>query len=133
MHRQLELAEERQLPVVFHCVRRHEVLLRSVRDYSLTGGLMHGWTGSAEQLRGFLKKGFYISFGAALLRSPKVQRAAQQVPVERLLIESDAQPGCWAAVLQRISELRSLSVDEMQRLQAENFARLFAVEASWKS
>jgi TatD DNase family protein len=55
------------------------------------GGVMHCWTGNPEETQWFLDLGFYISFSGIVTfkNSKTVQAAAQIVPSDRLLIETD--------------------------------------------
>ena len=87
--RQLALAHVHDLPVIVHCVRAHDRMHGLLRGWR-GRGMVHGWTGSAEQTVPFLSAGLHVSFGPALLRSAKVQRALRVVPSDRILLESDA-------------------------------------------
>lgn len=104
--RQAELArlqlERADRPVVLHCVRAHDALLQLLRQTGVTSGMVHAWTGSLQQAQRYVDHGLHLSFGPALLRSPKIQQAARWCPAERLLIETDGEHN---AGLQRLDEV----------------------------
>lgn len=121
----LSYARERSLPVVFHCVRAHDRLLALLDEP--VAGLVHGYTGSAQQAERFVERGLHVSFGRALLGSAKIRDAACAVPDDRLLVESDAeQPtDVLAEVTAALAELRGWSIATTVRKTHENARALF--------
>lgn len=122
---QVAWAQRRDLPVVLHCVRAHARLLELLP--ASMQGLAHAWTGSPELATSFVRRGLHLSFGPALLRSPKVARAAGCVPAERLLVESDATTPSARLdeVIRRLAEIRGWSVQETVSKTCENARVLF--------
>ncbi len=94
---QLAIARDRDLPIVVHCVRAHADLLGILRADGVprAGGLMHGWSGSPEEVGPFVALGLHVSFGLRALRpdAAKVREAARRVPPDRVLLETDAPDG----------------------------------------
>ena len=90
----LALARDRNLPVVLHCVKAVPELLQVLkRDGVPTrGGLVHAWTGDAQQTQEITALGLHVSVGTDLLRwpSPKLADMVRAIPAHRLLIETDA-------------------------------------------
>lgn len=60
---QLRSAEQLGKPVVLHCVRAFEPLMRVLEEYRLRAVIFHGFIGSPEQAAHALKRGYYLSFG----------------------------------------------------------------------
>jgi TatD DNase family protein len=95
---QLRLAAERNLPVSIHCLkawgRLDEILREEPRPDH--GFLLHSFGGPVEMVEGFVKLGAYFSLSGYFAHERKVkQRAAfKRVPLERLLLETDA-PDMW--------------------------------------
>lgn len=99
---QLELARRFRLPAVLHCVKAHGALQDALRGFpGLPASLLHGFYGSPDLLRSYLKYDLYISFSTALLlrdsaspdwleRKARWQALANMLPLERLLPESDS-------------------------------------------
>ena len=91
---QLALARELDVPVVLHCVRAGQRLLDVVAADGLpsAGGMLHGWGGPADQAARAVKLGLHVSFGPLVCRgrAKRARASVVAVPVERLLVETDA-------------------------------------------
>lgn len=90
---QLEIANERRLPVVVHSVRANDLTLKILRDYSkVPVWLLHSWTASEEQIERALSSNVFFSFSPRCV-APNAVRAREtvaKVPRDRILLESDA-------------------------------------------
>ncbi len=86
---QLELAERIGRPVQVHSRRAEADALDTLGTFRLKSVLMH-WLESEEALPGALARGYYVSFGPALLFSKKLQRMARATPPDQALTETDA-------------------------------------------
>lgn len=87
------LARRRDLPLVLHCVRALPVVLGAVGADAR--GMVHGWTGSADEARRAVACGLHVSFGARISGSERIRQAARAVPGDRLLLETDAPDQPW--------------------------------------
>ena len=88
---QLDLAKERDLPVIIHCRDAIGDALEIVKRHAGVRGVFHSYSGSAETVRELLPLGWYFSFGGPVTykNAHKVREAAAAVPADRLLIETD--------------------------------------------
>ncbi len=91
---QLDLAVELQLPVVIHNREAHDDVAEILQEYAndLPGGVMHCFAGTPHDVARCLSWGFHISF-AGNVTFPKAEElrvAAKEVPLDRLLVETDA-------------------------------------------
>lgn len=101
---------------------------------------MHCFTETWDVAQAAMDMGFYISFsGIVTFRNAvELQEVAQRVPLERLLIETDApylapvphrgkrnDPSLVVHVAEKIAELRGVSVEVVARASKDNFFRLF--------
>ncbi|BDG06676.1 TatD family hydrolase [Anaeromyxobacter oryzae] len=89
----LALARTHRLPVIVHCLRAHDALLAVLAAEPLpAGGVLHSWSGSADQVRAFLSFGLHFAFAGPVTyaRARKPLVAARAVPRDRLLLETDA-------------------------------------------
>jgi TatD DNase family protein len=89
----LRVASRHDLPVVLHVLRAHDEVLRVLeREGVPSGGVLHSWSGSAEQVAPFVRLGLHFSFAGAVTRerARKPLGAARAVPPDRLLLETDA-------------------------------------------
>lgn len=89
---QLDLALRYDLPVLLHVRRSQDMLLKHLRRRSRIGGIAHAFNGSFQQADEFLKLGFAFGFGGAMTftRALQIRRLAAQLPLDSLVLETDA-------------------------------------------
>ena len=93
--RQLDLAFEMQMPVQLHIREAHGDCMNMLRTRARNGrmprGIMHCYTGSWEAAKVYLDLGLMISLSGAVTfkNAPKLAEVAQNIPLDRLLIETD--------------------------------------------
>ncbi len=131
--------------VAEHWIAKHWIAEHGTAEHgpsSGLGGVLHCFTGSVEQARRALDLGFMISF-AGNITFPKAQTirdAAQMVPLDRMLIETDSpylapipyrgqrnEPAFVREVARQIGELRGLRAEEIGSQTAHNFYKFFRV------
>ena len=129
-------------PLIVHTRSAAEDTIRLMREEGAAevGGVMHCFTESWEVAEAALALGFYISFsGIVTFRNAKaLKEVAQRVPLERLLIETDApylapvphrgktnQPGWVVHVAEEIARLREAPLERIEQATTDNFFRLF--------
>lgn len=129
-------------PLIIHTRAAAEDALRIMREEgaAAAGGVMHCFTETAEVARAALDLGFYISFsGIVTFKNARdLQQVARTVPVDRLLIETDApylapvphrgktnEPGYVPCVAAKLAELHGLTVDRLAAATSDNFYRCF--------
>lgn len=94
--RHLELARSRGLAVVIHCREAEADTVRMLRaDFDRHGpirGVMHSFTGDLDTARACLAMGLYLSFAGMVTykNATDLRTVAEQVPLDRLLIETDS-------------------------------------------
>jgi TatD DNase family protein len=148
---QMELAVAAKLPIVIHCRPSENTdnawvecleLIRERWAPSGLGGILHCFTGTWAHARRALDMDFMISF-AGNLTFPKAQQirdAAKQVPLDRMLIETDSpflapvpyrgkrnEPAFVKETARQLGELRGLSTGEIGLLTAKNFYSFFSL------
>ena len=89
---QLELARDAGLPVILHVRKSHDQVLATLKRIRVPGGISHAFNGSLQQARQYMDLGFRLGFGGMLTyeRSSKLRALAGQLPVEALVLETDA-------------------------------------------
>lgn len=126
LREQLALAERLGLPVVLHCVRAFEPLMRELAAYTLPGVIFHGFIGSPRQAQRALDAGCFLSFGLRSFRSPRTVAALRATPEDQLFCETDDGPEPIGAVYARMAALRGAEPEALRRKLWENYERLFA-------
>ncbi|MBN2885833.1 MAG: TatD family hydrolase [Chromatiaceae bacterium] len=89
---QLAIARAARLPVLLHVRKAHEEVLGLLRRHGVRGGIAHAFNGSLEQGLRYLDLGFRLGFGGMLTfaRSTRLRRLAERLPLEALVLETDA-------------------------------------------
>ncbi len=138
----IRAARETGKPLVIHTRNAAADTLRLMQEEGAAevGGVMHCFTESQEIADAALAMNFHISFsGIVTFKSAKeLKEVAKQVPLERMLIETDSpylapaphrgkmnQPGYVKHVAEHIAELRGMPLEAVARATTENFFRLF--------
>ena len=139
-HAQLQIARRWALPVIVHGRRAFEEIVRTLRGMPGLRGVVHSFSGSPEQARQLWERGFYIGIGGPLTypRAHRLRRLVAQMPLEYLLLESDApdqppvsrrgernEPACVAEVIACVAELRGEPVETIAAACLDNARRLF--------
>ena len=86
---QLSLADKYQLPVIIHARKSTEQVVQCLRQYKNLRGMIHSFSGSYEQAKQLIDRGFYLSFGGAITydRASRLHEMVKKLPLESLLIE----------------------------------------------
>ena len=145
--RQLRAARECDLPVVIH-TREAETetieILRSEYDGAERRGVFHCFSGSMELAQRAIEIGFMISFSGivSFKKAEELRAVAKQVPIDRLLIETDCpyltpipyrgkrnEPAYVVEVARCLAGLHGVELEEMGRITSENFVRFFGIGA----
>ena len=94
--KQIDLAEKYKLPMFLHNRNTDgdfvKVMLEN-KDKIIGGGVVHSFDGGEEELHQLLDLGYYIGLNGCSLRTEDNLNVAKQVPIERLLLETDS-PWC---------------------------------------
>lgn len=138
---QLALAAELRLPVVLH-TREADAELRAIVDQApdTLQGVLHCFLSDRTMAAWALTRGLYLGFGGAVTfqNAKDVQEIAAQVPLDRILIETDApymaphphrgkrnEPALVGLVAERIAQLRGCEAAEIAQRTFDNAVRLF--------
>ena len=136
----LELAQESHLPVIIHCREAFSDFFDIFDRYAPLPGVLHCFTGTQEEARKVLDRGLFLSLSGIVTykKSLELQEIAQWLPLDRLLIETDApflaprtergkqnEPSFLVETAQFIATLRHLPYDELAAATSANAAKLF--------
>ena len=142
LRRQLALAEELKLPVIFHDREAHGDSLAIIKEFPAVRGVFHCFSGSAEMARELVKLGWMISFTGVLTykNARKALEAAAAVPMDHLMIETDSpymapvpnrgqrnDSRNVAFICRKLAEVKGISPEECERITWENGKRFFRI------
>jgi len=140
---QLEIARNTNLPVILHVRKAHDAVLATLRRIPVQGGTVHAFNGSLQQARQYIDMGFKLGFGGMLTypRSTKIRQLARDLPIEAIVLETDAPDMTVAAhrgernspeylpdCLQALAEVRNVEPDEVARQTTRNAVSVFSLE-----
>jgi TatD DNase family protein len=141
----LALARELDLPVVIHNRDAHEDVMSILRaEGAGTRGQMHSFSGDVAMAEECIRLGYMISLSGPVTfpRAANLHQVAQAVPLERLLLETDApylspapyrgkrnEPARIPLLAARVAELKGLTPEEVARATTANAARFFGLPA----
>ena len=121
---QAALAEKRRLPIVLHCVKAYEKLLSLMDQYAVPI-LFHGFTGSPQLACQLIRKGYFLSFGTTLFRSPRTQEALRTTPYEHLFLETDEADTTIEEIYRQAAALRNTPIETLKHSIYTNYKTLF--------
>jgi TatD DNase family protein len=148
LKKQLNLAVQLKLPVIIHSREGEEDLLKELSTYvdqlpeNQIPGVIHCFTGSLEFGKACLKLGFYISFSGILTfkNAQDIRVAAEQFPLERILIETDSpylapiphrgkkcEPSMVRLTAQKLAEIKNLPFEKVAEVTTANSKRFFQI------
>ncbi len=89
---QLGIARDAGLPVILHVRKAHDDVLSTLRRIPVKGGICHAFNGSLQQGQRYIELGFRLGFGGMLTfeRSSRLRALARELPLEALVLETDA-------------------------------------------
>jgi TatD DNase family protein len=149
--RQMESARAAKLPIVIHCRPSNnsedawEDCLNLINNHWRPGGLggiLHCFTGEWKHAERALDMGFMISFAGNVTfpKAQQIREAAKQVPLDRMLIETDCpylapvphrgqrnEPAFVKETARQIGELRGIPTEDVARHTTRNFYRFFSL------
>ena len=142
---QLRLAREFDLPVIVHARRAVDAVTAAIRRVGKLRGVVHSFSGSAEQARQLSQMGFLLGLGGPVTyaRANRLRTLAASVPLDWLLLETDSpdqpdadhrgqrnEPAHLRRVLDVIAALRGVSPEEVADATTRNAEVLFRLPAS---
>lgn len=139
--RQLEIASELHKPIIIHSREAIQDTYETMKKYD-NKGVMHCYSDSAEMAREFVKLGYYISISGTVTwkNAREPLRVIREVPLDRLLIETDSpyltpapnrgkrnEPANVVHVGKKICEELGIDEEDFKKQLNENYHNLFGL------
>lgn len=141
---QIRLAKEIGLPIIIHNREATDDVIQILKEEKANevGGIMHCFSGSIKQMYECVDLNFHISLGGPVTfkNAKDVKEVAKEIPLDRLLIETDApylaphpyrgkrnEPAYVKLVAEEIAILRNMNYDEICKITTENAFQLFRI------
>ena len=141
---QIRIARELNLPIIFHSREAHDDCFRVLREEKAyqVGGVMHYFQGSQYDAEQMIDMGFFISIARPIFRLEHLRVVVEKLPLECIVIETDAFPQpfkknreSWTEprhlrpIIEKIAELKSRDVLEVEDVIFNNMKRL--LQSRW--
>ena len=117
--RQILWANEIQKPVIIHCVKWFQELIpfQKLAEVPL---IIHGFNKKKSVTDEMLKHGFFLSFGKSVLYNLSLQSILKEIPIDKIFLETDDADFDIAELYQKVSEIKEISLEELQKKISEN-------------
>ena len=134
--KQLELAKKIGKPVIVHSRKAEKEIVETLIRCGCSKVVLHAFHGSMKLVNIAADAGFYITIPTNIGRSSHFQAIVRQLPVSRLLTETDApylaaekgkgsEPSHIAVTVVRIAAIKGMTAEEVANLLYNNYQRLF--------
>lgn len=132
---QLLIAQQLDLPVILHVRKAHEETIASLQKIKVVGGIVHAFNGSLQQAARYQQLNFKFGFGGMLTyeRSTKLRKLAKELPLESIVLETDApdmtvaqhrgernSPEYLPYCLQALAEVRAEAIEDLAQATTDN-------------
>lgn len=140
--RAIHLAKSAGKPIIIHCREAHQDCLEILKgcDLKENQGVIHCFTADFATAQRYLDLGFFISIPGVVTfpNSTVLQKAVERIPIERMLVETDApflapvpmrgkknEPAFIVYTIEMIAKLKRLSYEDIARITSLNTKRVF--------
>lgn len=136
--RHLQLSESLQKPLVLHVVKAHGPALEELKRYQLnSGGIIHGFSGSLEVAKEYLRLGLLISVGPGVLKEgfTNLKETIKSLALNELVVESDspdqpqaktAQADLLLKVAEAVGSIKGVEAEQVLESSRQNLTGIFS-------
>ena len=130
----ISLSKEFSKPLIVHARGARAEVLRILQEENCKKVLLHSFVCKEAQMKQLLKTPFFVSVGAGVLNSEWIQKFAKDLPLEKLLLETDSpltfgsekcSPAWIPRIAAKIAELKGLNIQEIEENTQKNFNSFF--------
>ncbi len=136
----IKLAKQFQKPLIIHARKSTERVIQLLKEYGPVTGVIHSYSGSLEQAQQLIKMGFMLGIGGPITypRSNRIRALVNEIPLEYLLLETDApdqplfgeqgrrnEPMHLPRIAQAIADVKNISIEKVTEQTTNNAIRLF--------
>jgi TatD DNase family protein len=139
---QVELAVELGLPLIFHVRDAYADFLRIMKGYEGIAAVVHSFTGEVAEMEQVIGRGWYVALNGIMTftKDDSQLAAAKQLPLERLLLETDCpflapksqrgkrnEPAQVVEIANFLATLRGETFEQLATASTQNAKRLFKI------
>jgi len=150
--RQIEMAQQTNKPIVFHCRKAYDDLIELLNMFSVgcascpmacspkLRGVIHCFMGKLSQAQKLTEMGFHLSFNGLITYARDYDKVIKSIPLENIVLETDApylapaphrgeknEPAYVQYVAEKIAEIKGIVFNEVARRTTKNARELFNI------
>lgn len=137
---QIRIARDLQLPIIFHCRNAFKETINILTEECADkcGGIFHYFQGDLPTAKAAIELGFYISMAKPLLRLPELQKTVSNIPLSKIVLETDCAPQPWKKyrknwtepynivdIGQKLAEIKNTSLGDVEQMTTKNILAIF--------
>ncbi len=152
LFRQIEIAQQTNKPIVFHCRKAYDDLIELLTMFSIgcsscpmacapkMKGVIHCFMGKLSQAKKLVEMGFQISFNGLITYARDYDKVIKEIPLENILIETDCpyltpepnreernEPIHVRLVAEKIAEIKGMQFEEVAKQTTKNARDFFNI------
>jgi TatD DNase family protein len=141
-HRQIEIAQHYQLPIVIHSRNATDECIDVVSRYPAVRGIFHCFSGNLDQAKKLMDLGYYLGIGGVVtFRNAGLDKVVQAIGLSNLVLETDApylspvpfrgkrnEPAYTKLVAEKVAGLLHMDLVEIAKITTGNAKKLFRME-----
>lgn len=142
--KQIKLAQELKLPIIFHCRMAHQdlinfLILNNKNQKPKLKGVIHCFTGNLEEAKKYLEMGFYLGFNGLIFKL-NFDNIIKSMPLEKILIETDCpyltplqegnkrnEPLFIKYIVEKIAKIKNIDSEKVAKIVTKNAKTLFKI------
>ncbi len=125
---QIDLANDLQKPLIIHCLRAHNEVLKLLKENgSKVPVVFHGYNKNREIAESILQQGHYLSFGADLLKE-RMAPVFLSIPIDRIFVESDDKEISIPDLYAHAAALKNISILQLEEQITTNLFTILGPE-----
>lgn len=125
---QVYIAEEHKKPVVIHCVKAWDELIKVYKTLKpKMPWLVHGFRGKKDLALQLISKGIYLSFWFDFITRAESSQLLKALPIERIFLETDGAGVDIKEIYNKVAVDLEISIDELKIQILDNFNRFYDI------
>ena len=137
---QLELAKDLDMPVIIHNRESDKDLYDNLKNSKINNGVIHCYSSDVKYANKIFDLGLLVSFTGILTFSKSLQAVVKEIPLEKMMIETDSpyltpipfrgkrnEPHMVSLVAEKIAEIKNISIDEVANVTTETAKNFFGI------
>ena len=137
---QLELAKNLDMPVIIHNREADKDIYKAIKNSKINNGVIHCYSGDIEYAKKIFGLGLFVSFTGILTFSQSLQKVVKEIPLEKIMIETDSpyltpiphrgkrnEPHMVSLIAEKIADIKNISIEEVAQTTTKTAKKFFGI------